>query len=270
VFFSTLGIPLRAGRAFTGQDRDVSNVAMVNETLASRLWPGRHPIGQRLWTQGTAYEVVGVVADYKHTAFQNRDWDPKLYLPLAEAKPDGSRTQFLIRATGDPAAVARALRGEITNAAPGNVVTSAYTLDEIIAVAGQEILVGSPPLLPLIATGMLLTAAGIYGVLAFAVTRRSREFAVRMAVGATGADLLRLVTSQSAVVVGLGTVCGVGASFLLARAGRVVGAGGSLFDPEWPACVVPTAIIIVAGVLATWVPSRRALKINPATLLRTT
>jgi len=125
-------------------------------------------------------------------------------------------------------------------------------------------------LFPLITTGMLLTAAGLYGVLAFAITRRSRELAVRVAIGATGRDIVRLVTAHSLRLVVLGTCFGTGATFALTRVARATGGGGSVFDPGWAAFAVPVLIILVIGVLATWIPSRRALRINPAILLRTT
>jgi hypothetical protein len=243
---------------------------MVNETAARRLFPGRDPIGQRLRIGETGYEVVGVVADYANTTFQNHDRDPKVYLPLTATRTDAKRVEFLIRATNDPAAVLLGLRRHIRDAAPGTAVANAFTLDQIINISGQEILTGTAPLAPLIATGMLLTAAGIYGVLAFAITRRSKELAVRVAIGATGRDLVRLVTAHSLRLVALGTFCGAGATFALTRVARAAGGGGSVFDPDWPAFVLPVAIILVIGALATWIPSRRALRINPAVLLRTT
>src|SRR5438093_8121254 len=100
--------------------------------------------------------------------------------------------------------------------------------------------------------------------------RRSKELAVRVAIGATGRDLVRLVTAHSLRLVALGTFCGVGATFALTRVARAAGGSGNVFDPDWPAFAVPVAIILVIGALATWLPSRRALTINPAILLRTT
>ena len=117
---------------------------------------------------------------------------------------------------------------------------------------------------------MLLTLAGVYGVLAFAITRRSRELAVRVAIGATSADLVRLVTAHSARLLMMGTTAGIGVTFGLARIVRASGAAGSIYDPPWPAFVVPILIVVIIGALATWIPSRRALRINPATLLRST
>src|SRR6185436_17808356 len=175
-FFATLGVPMRAGRSFTAGDADAARTAIVNETLARQLFPRRNPVGQRLWVgDREAFEIVGVVADYQNTPLEPRDRAAKLYLPLAATRGAAKRMEFLIRAIGDPAPAARSLRRQIPEDAPGTVVANAFTLDQIIATAGQEMLVGTAPLFPLIATGMLLTAAGLYGVLAFAITRRSRE-----------------------------------------------------------------------------------------------
>jgi ABC-type antimicrobial peptide transport system permease subunit len=113
-----------------------------------------------------------------------------------------------------------------------------------------------------------MTAAGIYGVLAFAISRRSKELAVRVAIGATRRDLARLVTWHSARLLSVGAGLAVAATFGLTRVVRASGGAGSAFDtPGWPAFAVPVLIVFVIGGLATWLPSRRAMRINPAELL---
>jgi ABC-type antimicrobial peptide transport system permease subunit len=191
-------------------------------------------------------------------------------VPFGGGSPEIKTVRFLVRASGDPIAVAGELRRDIASAGTGTIVSSASTIEQIIAIAGQEILVGTAPLVPLIATGLLLTAAGIYGVLAFAITRRAKELAVRVAMGATGGDLVRLVAGHSVLLVTIGTACGVGGTYVLARALRAAGGAGSMFDPTWPAFVAPAVVVILVGALASWIPSRRALEVNPATLLRST
>lgn len=185
------------------------------------------------------------------------------------AAKDMKRVSLLIRAAGDPMPLVPIVRRDVRDAAAGNAVTSSYTFDQIRTVMGQEILVGTAPLFPLIAIGMLLTAAGIYGVLAFSITRRSKQLAVRVAIGATGRDVIRLVTSQSLRLVALGCTLGVAVTFVLARVVRASGGAGTPYDPSWPIFAIPVLIIVGIGALATWIPSRRALKINPASLLRT-
>jgi hypothetical protein len=266
-FFVALNVPIRAGRSFTTTDTPLTGTAIVNELLATRLFQGQSAIGRQLWLRGSAYEVVGIVAQYVNLALQPPDLDPKVYLPLSTAV--GQQANFLIRAEGDPSPVARLLRHEVTASAPGNAVANLYTLDEVITVAGQEILVGTAPLAPLVATGVMLTAAGIYGVLAFAVARRSRELALRIAIGAGTRDIVQLVTFHSLRLIALGTGLGIAATFALSRIVRASGGGGSFLDPEWPAFVLPIVLIVVIGVAATFVPSRRALRIDPSVLLRT-
>lgn len=272
-FFDTLGVALRAGRSVTRRD-DAHGVpvAVVNQALADRLWPGRSPLGASLWSQQMAYEVVGVVADYGNTPL--RQPRPAFYVPVAQA-PELKSVFFLVRATSGleradwraPAEIEAALRGEMLRVAPATDL-STFTLDRILDIGGRELLVGAAPLAPLVATGLLLTAAGIFGVLAFSVARRANELAVRVAVGAGRADLWRLVAAQSARLVGLGMLLGVAATFALTR---VAQGSGNVFDsPGWQAFVVPIAIVGLIAVLATWIPLRRAMAINPATLLRST
>ena len=251
---------MKAGRVFTNQDSAAARSAIVNETLARQLFPGRSAIGGQLWIARTAYDIVGIVADYSNHPFETRNSAPKVFLPLPPESTEVKRQSFLIRAAADPAPLVQTVRREVRNAASGNAVTSDFTFDQILTVMGQEMLVGTAPLVPLIAIGMLLTTTGIYGVLAFAIARRSKELALRIAIGASARDLL----------VAIGTVLGIAAMFGLTQIVRAGGGAGSPFDPAWPAFAIPVAIVVAIGALATWIPSRRAMRINPAILLRTT
>ena len=267
-YFATIDVPIRAGRAFTSSDAAETRTAIVNELLAARLFPDGDAIGRQVWISGVPYEVVGVVAQYLNATLQPREQDPKVFVPLATTRTDAKAMTFVVRASAEPSPVAIALRREMRKAAPGNVVGSLFTFDQVIAIGSQETLVGTAPLVPLIATGMLLTAAGIYGVLAFAIARRSKELALRMAIGASGREVVWLVTLHSVRLVAVGTIVGIGATFALGRVVRASGGGGSFLDPRWPAFVIPIGIIVAIAALATFVPSRRALRINPAILLR--
>jgi predicted permease len=266
-FFSTLGVQMRAGRAFAAHDG--GRVAIVNESLAKRLFQGRDPLGNRVWIAGTPYDLVGVVADYVSNPLRAGELEPRVYVPLpVEPTKEAARVHFLIRAAGDPGPLAETIRRKVRDAVPGTTVSNASTIDQILSVMGQEILVGTAPLVPLIVIGMLLTAAGIYGVLAFAMARRSRELAVRVAVGATGRDLVRLVTAHTMRLILAGATAGIAVTFALSRVVRMNGGAGSVWDPGVGAFVIPVLLVIVIGAAATWIPARRALKINPAELLR--
>ena len=129
-------------------------------------------------------------------------------------------------------------------------------------------LAGTAPLFPLIVIGMMLTSSGIYGVLAFAIARRSRELAIRMAIGAARGNQIRLVMAHSLRLVAIGSTCGVALTFGLSRVVRAAGGAGSLYDPPWPAFVLPVLVVVIVAALATWIPTRRALRINPALLLK--
>ena len=267
-FFETLGVTMRRGRAFTSRDTPQTRTAIVNEALASRLIGG-NPIGAMVWSDETAYEIVGVVADYANSSMNRRTGQPRIYLPVPLASSSElQRVIFLVRANGDPAPLVEVVRRTIPGAVRGDAVVNASTFVQINVVGSQEMLVGYAPLLPLIMIGMLLTAAGVYGVLAFAITRRSKEFAVRVAVGASAPDLVRLVAAQSAKLVSVGLVLGLGLMWGLRQLVRSAGGAGSSFDPQWPAFAVPLLILVVIGIVATWLPSRRALRIDPAQLLR--
>jgi putative ABC transport system permease protein len=266
-FFATLDVPMRAGRTFTTADTPDSATAIASEWLARRLFGAQNPIGRRVFVKDRPYELVGIVADFANSSFQAPDRAAKLFVPLG-VNPLPRDLPFLVRAAGDANALVETLRREAVAATPGNDAR-VVTIDQVIAIGGQEMIVGTAPFLPLVGTGMLLTAAGIYGVLAFAVARRSKELAVRIAIGATRRDLLRVIGSQSLRLVLIGTVSGVGVTFVLSRIARAAGGGGGMMDPQWIAFMTPIAIILSIGALATWIPLRRALKIDPVTVLRT-
>lgn len=268
-FFSTLDVPIRSGRAFTSRDAGSARVAIVNEALARRLFGRTDAIGGRVWLDTTAYDVVGVAANFANQPFF-RDYDPRIFVPLIPDPKTFTRAAFVIRARDDPAPLVPTVRRAIRGGAPGTIAASAVTFDTIRTISGQEILVGAAPLVPLILIGLLLTTAGIYGVLAFAIARRSRELAVRVAIGATNRDLVGLVAMHSLRLVLMGVTVGAGFTFALTRVVRAGGGGGSPFDASWTAFAIPVAIIVVIAALATWVPSRRVRKIDPAALLRTT
>jgi predicted permease len=271
-YFSTLGVPMRAGRTFTFADNASSEpVAIVNEVLANQFWPGDDgsaaaAIGKQIVIEGRAHVIVGVVAGYAMTSIQ--PVRPAAFTPFAQLQPPPTRAELMIRASGDAAALTQTVRRELAAMGGRATVSSVTTFDQIIRIIGQEILVGTFPLMPLIGTGLLLTAAGIYGVLAFAVSRRATELAVRLAVGATRRDLLGLVAGHSLRLLGLGSAIGVALTFALTRIAQ--GRGGVFDSPGWQAFVFPMLLILIIGAIATLIPMRRAMRINPSNLLRTT
>ena len=268
-FFSTLGVPMRAGRAFSEVDSSAGRVAIVNETLARQLFAGRPVVGARLWIAKVPYDIVGVVADYARNPVMASQPEPRVFVPLAPDSKDVTRMDFLVRARADPAALVQTVRSEMRKVAAGTTVGGVETLDQMIQAGSREMLIGTAPLFPLVTIGILLTMAGIYGVLAFAIARRSRELAVRVAVGASAADVVRLVTAHTARLIAVGSAVGLLLMFALSRLVRSGGGAGSIWDPALHSFVLPVVVVVTIGALATWIPSRRALKIDPVVLLRT-
>jgi putative ABC transport system permease protein len=171
----------------------------------------------------------------------------------------------------NPAAVLQPLQRAVrTVGGRDTSVTDAYTYPQMLGVVNNEWLVSIAPLGPLIAIGIALTAAGIYGVLAFAVARRTRELAVRVALGATARDQVALVSGRSARLVAIGAGGSVAVTFGLAQIARLAGGAGSVMNPPWTAFVLPVVIMIAVATVATWLPTRRARRIDPAILLKTT
>lgn len=265
-FFTTLGVSIRQGRPFTGADAAASEpVVIINETLRRRLLSNGDFVGKYLWSGNSAYQIVGVAADYADLPLGRPK--ARFYLPITQHLGAVKRVEFVVRTTGNPIAMVRNIRSAIRGDFPTHALSATHTLDSTIESAGREILSVVYPMALLIAIATLLTAAGIYSVLAFAVTLRSRELAVRVAIGATRVDVLRLVAFHSIRLVAFGLVLGTGATFALTRIAQ--GAGGVFDSPGWQAFVIPILIVVGVGALATWIPSRRALAINPAELLRT-
>jgi putative ABC transport system permease protein len=269
-FFSILGVPMRAGRAFTRLDTPQIRAAIVSESFARQVFGDASAIGRQVWMDKTAYDIVGVVADYNSVPVESRLAAPKVFLPLPAETKDATSMRFLIRATGDPGALVEPIRRALRSAAVGINVSNVVTMRQMITIVGQEYLAGTAPLFPLIVIGMMLTSSGIYGVLAFAVSRRSRELAIRVAIGAHRGNQIRLVMAHSLRLVAIGSACGIGLTFGLSRLVRAAGGAGTLYDPPWPAFVLPVLIVIVVAALATWIPARRALRVNPASLLKAT
>ena len=143
-------------------------------------------------------------------------------------------------------------------------------MSEVIEVGAREIVVFAVALTPLLAIGMFLTATGIFGVLAFAIARRAKELALRIALGASRAEVGRTVLVRTLGLLTTGSALGVAVTFALSRMVRAAGGGGSPFDtPGWQAFAVPVLIVMAVGVLASWIPLARALRIDPALLLKT-
>jgi len=269
-FFDTIGVSMRAGRTFAEHERTESGVVVINEALARRLLGTTAALGRQVWIARVPHVVVGVVADYATTYQEFQAIAPKFFVPLDPTARQERFVYVLARADGRVDAVTRPLERALRSSTGGNPITEAFTYMEMADVINREWLVALAPLAPLITMGIVLTAAGIYGVLAFTIARRTRELAIRVSLGATDRDQIRLVSLRSLRLVGTGTAVGVGLTFALAQLARIADAEGSYLYPPWAAFVLPVVVMLVVAALATWLPTVRARRIDPVVLLRTT
>jgi predicted permease len=266
-YFDTVGLPLVRGRGFTGGDRDgAPGVAVVNEVMARRFWPDQNPLGRRFGLTrpaGREVEVVGVVRDGKFRNFRDPH-RPCFYLPLAQSVR--SQMNLEVRAAGDPLALVAAIRSELRAVDAAIPFTDAMTLETIRERGmAQERLIASL-LTGCGAVALLLAAIGIYGVMAFAVTQRTREIGIRMALGAQAGEVAAAVLRRCGLLALAGLPIGLGAAFALNRliANLLYGVG-----PADPAIFTGVALVLVlTALLAGYIPARRAARVNPTEALR--
>jgi predicted permease len=268
-YFNTLGIPLHSGRAFGAGDRaDAAEpVTIVNEAVARRFWPGGNALGRRLRLvllggPGPWLRIVGVAGDVRHHGL-DQPAQPEVYVPYAQA-PVASM-EFLAQTHGDPLQLAQPMRQALQGLdplLPVRQATAAGLLDESIA---------EPRLRALLFNGfglaaLLLSALGIYGVVAHTVERRTREIGVRMALGATRTSILGVVMRNGMRMVIAGAAAGLVAAALVTRALRGLLFGVPALDPLTFAGV--TGLLLLVAVFAILVPALRAMRLDPITALR--
>jgi predicted permease len=265
-YFRAMGIPLVAGRAFTAfDDRDAPPVVIVDETLAARHFPGESPIGRRIRASNDPAwrEIVGVVGGVRQTRFEDAP-EPHLYIPQSQGPV--SPLTLVVRAAGDPAALANTIRDRVRRLDPGVALFDARPLQDVVrgSVAARRfnaLVLGS-----FAALAALLTLVGIYGITAYWVGESIQEIGVRLALGATRGGILALVLGRSLRL----ALAGIAAGLVLALAGGQA-ISGLLFgvgaaDPATFAVVTVAVLGVVAA--ASVVPVRRALAIDPAASLR--
>jgi predicted permease len=266
-YFQTMGIPIRAGRAFDERDTPASGrVVIVNQALAERLWPGRTAVGQRLRLRGraeTTLEVVGVSADYKIRTLGESP-RPVLHFAL-DQRPSGTAT-IVARTAGDANALVPAIERELRAIDPDVVLLELQTFEGAIATSLFGFRLGSWLIGGLAALALTLAGLGLYGVVAFSVSRRTREIGIRVAIGADRRAIVRAVVGEGLVLVAIGVAIGLVLAIAAASAlGSVLLGVGALDAPSYAAA---TAVLVVAASLACALPARRAAAIDPTVALR--
>ncbi|MBA2502807.1 MAG: ABC transporter permease [Pyrinomonadaceae bacterium] len=274
-YLQAMGIRLIKGRFFNSQDTQGSpRVAVIDEAFARQQFPNEDPIGQRLAgnDNNPSTEIVGVVAHVKHFGLDATERiQPQLYLPFNQA-PDsvlpsmGGRMNLIIRTAIDPLTLAAAVRREVQAVDRNQPVYNINTMEQTLAqsLATQRL---SMTLLTFFAgVALLLAAIGIYGVLSYAVTQRTHEIGLRMALGAQRKDVLKLVVGQGMMLVVVGIIIGLVASFILMRLMASLLYGVSATDPVTFASVA--LLLAVVALLACYIPARRAMRVDPMIALR--
>jgi predicted permease len=270
-YFQTLGIALRRGRAFNDTDKPDSGGTplIINESLARLFWPayprGQDPVGQHILIGNgkSGCEIVGVVADV-HERGLDASAMPELYLPLADNPVQTAA--LVVRTKGDPHRFVNSVRAQVAAIDRDQAVSNVKTMDEMIeSSVGQRrltlVLLGS-----FAGTAFLLAIIGIYGVVSYSVAQRTKEMGIRRALGAQRGDILRLILGQGLGLALGGVAIGVAGAFALTRVMTTL-----LFhvDATDPATFVSIPLVFVAvALVASYIPARRATRIEPLIALR--
>ena len=256
-YFKTLGIPLRRGRFFDNHDE---HKAVISETLARRYWPNDDPIGRELRAAGTVFEITGVAGDTRSALLS--DPEPILYRPLRDEAAGAG--QMAVRTSGDPLALARAVNGVVRDL--GGVVAEVGTMESFVENDSWQQQQSAGLLGVFSALALTLTTVGLYGVISFAIGRRTREIGIRVAIGARRGDVIGLVMRESLRPVLAGLALGLMAALAMSRL-----LAGLLYQvaPADPLVLASVACAVaIAAAVACWLPIRRALRVDPMVALR--
>jgi putative ABC transport system permease protein len=263
-YLEAMGIPILMGRGFQATDVPASQrVAIVNRSLAERLWSNTDPIGQTLVSMSSLI-VVGVVPDTVYRSTTEREPLPVYYLPLSQNYE--AAVSLHVRTAGDPMALLPAVRRIISEVDPRVVLATPRRLEDqfsrsLIEERTMVKFVGS-----LSGIALLLAAVGLYGVMAYATRQRTTEIGVRLALGATPASILNMIVMRGVRLVAIGAAFGLAGALVAVRFVRVLLFGVEPTDPvTW---IAVSAVLMLVGLVACALPARRAMRIDPAAALR--
>jgi len=264
-YFATMETPIVRGRSITAADRDSTlQVAVVNETFARHFWPGLDPIGRRLsMRNGEWITVVGIAEDGKYDALDEAPL-PFIFLPFAQFYV--SRPNLIVRTAGDPKALLEPLKREFASLDPNAPFLDPRTLEEHIGASVFVQRTGATLLGGFGALALLMAAVGIYGVMAYVVSQRTREMGIRVALGAGRREIVGLVLGQATGLVGLGLAIGVAAAFGVGVLLQSQLLGIKAYDVPTFATIL--VLLAAVALLASWIPARRAARVDPVVALK--
>jgi predicted permease len=263
-YFMTMGAPLLQGREFTEADREgAPRVAIINEAAAKRFWPGQNPIGRRLGDPQHALEIVGVVPTGRYHSL-GEEPRPALYECFLQGNRLGGT--LVVHVQGSPGPVLSAIRGVALELDSRLALTRLSTLEDHLSLALFPMRTSGSLLGVLGLVALILAMSGLFGVIAYSVSQRTREVGIRMALGAQRGDVLRLVMRQGLRLTGIGIVLGIGGALAATQLLRGFLFGITATDPL-TFIAVPFVLLVVA-LVACWLPARRAARVDPMVALR--
>ena len=265
-YFTAMGIPLRRGRLFTGQDRaGTLPVVLIDDALAQQYWKDKDPIGQHLRNHGEDHwsTVVGIVGHVEHSALDSTARKATLYRPYPQNSVES--LEFVVHTAGDPMSLARAVQQEVSGIDKDVPISDVKTMDQRVEASLANRSFAAWLLGAFSAIAMLLAGVGLYGVMSQSVLQRSREIGVRMALGAQRRDVLRMILRQGLVLIAGGLIAGLAGALALTSLMKSMLFGVTPTDPLTFLSVA--GLLTVVALIATWLPARRATRLDPVTTL---
>jgi predicted permease len=270
-YFATFGVPLRSGREFTAHDIVTApKVAILNETAARFYFGGISPVGRKVKLarrpNGPVYEIVGVARDTKHAENLRVAPERFVFLPIQQSIDRINRLALTVRTAGDSMALSTPVRKEVLGVSSTLLIINVTTIDnQVRRVLVSERLVSSLST-AFGALALVLACIGLYGILGYAVTRRTGEIGIRMALGATSAGILWSILREALILAGVGIAIGIPADLALGRILKALLYGVQTFDV--PTLAGAVLLLLVFAVMAGIVPARRASRLDPMAALR--
>jgi predicted permease len=272
-YFKTADIPVRQGRVFDEHDQfDSAPVVIVNERFAQKFFPGRNPVGKRIQPGFSASdapekmrEIVGVVGNVKHLSLRNED-SPEMYLPRTQI-PFNIMSLVVRTRVGNPAALTSSIRNALAAIDASIPLTSVRVFDEYVSRSLARSRFNALLLSIFAGTALVLTAIGIYGVMAYSVAQRTNEIGIRMALGAAQSNIFRLVVGQAMTLVAISVVIGIVGALAATRLLNSLLFGVGAWDPITFSAII--ILISLVAFVAAWTPARRAARLDPVIALRT-
>jgi putative ABC transport system permease protein len=266
-YLRAMGMALYAGREFRASDRiGAPSVVMVTQSFAAQVFPGQNALGKRLnicWDVPNPVEIVGITSDYRQKSL-GKIPRPTIFIPASQSPP--YYTALLARTTGDPASQARAVQEAIHRVNPDQAVYDVQTMDDVFSRSVAQPRFQSVLLAVFAGVALFLATIGVYGVVAYSVTQRTREIGIRVVLGATRRGIAGLVLREGLVLAACGVTIGLAGALAVSRVLRQLLFEIQPNDPGTLTFVAATLIAVV--VLAVLIPARRASRIAPVVALR--